>query len=394
MNGQSASRLLVVVQAKATQFDGPFFRYLTNEGSFRLEVYFTSSPDAVQPFDPELGLRPDWNQDVISGYSFHVFPDGLYGRIRTSSEIFSKRPDLIILSGWRSFDNLLVLFLAHLLGVPVGIRADNCELVQAGGGVKRRLRCFVRNRLLGLFTTGHPVGTLSGAYMTEGGMDPSRLFPFPYLVDQAFLTQHHSLAQATRNRLRAIHGISPQDFVVLGVMKFVEREDPITLLRAFSLLDRRQTGVHLILVGDGPLRESIEQFLLAEKLGNVTLPGYAPYRSLPDFFAEADVLVHTARQESWGVTVNEALVCGLPVLAADTVGSSVDLIEAGVNGFVFPCGDAATLGSLLERLRLEPLLLESLKGGCQESARLQRFTYASTLESLNGALHAASGRES
>ena len=191
-------------------------------------------------------------------------------------------------------------------------------------------------------------------------------------------------------------------------MKFIDREDPMTLLHAFSSLTGLRTdpsqapsdapvpggsSVHLILVGDGSLRPQVESYLADEKLTNVSLSGYVRYGSLPDFFAMADILVHTARREPWGVTVNEALVCGLPVIAADTVGSSTDLIENGVNGVVFPSGNAAALGALLRSIVQAPSILSSLKLRCSEPAGLESFTYAAARDNLRCALRLVSGEE-
>jgi glycosyltransferase involved in cell wall biosynthesis len=394
MMHQSPLPHLIVIQSNATQFDGPFFRYLSTRDSFRLSVFYTSAPDAIRPFDPELNRCPDWNHDAISGYAFHVYPGRLLERLKTSAALVWSRPALIIMGGWRSPDNLVVLFLARLFRVPVGIRADNNrDDSSVHDSWKLRLRRFARNRILSLFSTGHPVGTLAASYMTEGGVRPSRLFPFPYLVDETYLRGRYGTALAGKDLLRANYAIPADDFVVLGIMKFVEREDPLTLVKAFAMLSRQNTGVHLVLVGDGPLRPAIEKLLEDEKLANVTLPGYVSYSKLPEFFSISNLLVHPAREESWGVTVNEALVCGLPVITADTVGSSIDLIEAGVNGFTFPCGDAKALSDLLGRILAEPALQQSLKVRCREPRGLHRFTYAVTEANLLRAIQLVSSHQ-
>jgi glycosyltransferase involved in cell wall biosynthesis len=382
---------LVVVQSAVTQFDGPFFRFLDACGPFRLTVYYTKARDAVRPYDPEIRRHPDWNCDALSGYSFHIYPPGLLGRIKTSFSVVGKRPDLIIVSGWRSLDYLLVLLFARLAGVPLGLRADNCSTAVG----KRGARAFVRRQLLRLFSTGHPVGSLAETHMIESGIGRQRIFPFPYLVDQEFLTSAYARVLPCRDSLRSEYGIGPSDFVVLGVMKFIDREDPMTLLKAFTFVcrgpDEEIPKLHLILVGDGDLRPAIERYLTEEHLSNVQLPGYVSYKALPSFFALADILVHPARIESWGVTVNEALVCGLPVLAASSVGAAADLIEPGVNGFTFPAGDWRALALLIQKLRLQPALLADLKARCGKPAALARFSYVSTRDNLSQALSFVSG---
>ena len=68
-------------------------------------------------------------------------------------------------------------------------------------------------------------------------------------------------------------------------------------------------------------------------------PGYVPYPELPALYAAADLFVHPAREERWGVSVQEALACGLPVVASSRVGAAFDLIQPGGNGFVYEAGD-------------------------------------------------------
>src|ERR1700760_2765969 len=96
------ARSRAIVQSKATQFDGPFFSYLTARNDFKLEVYYTDTSAAIRPFDPELNRHPTWDNDAISGYTYRVYPKNFWQRVRCSSAIVRNRPDLIILSGARS----------------------------------------------------------------------------------------------------------------------------------------------------------------------------------------------------------------------------------------------------------------------------------------------------
>ena len=51
--------------------------------------------------------------------------------------------------------------------------------------------------------------------------------------------------------MRQALGVGPNDFVVLGVLKFVPQEDPLTLLAAYGVLIKQHPHTHLVLVGDG-----------------------------------------------------------------------------------------------------------------------------------------------
>ena len=143
-------------------------------------------------------------------------------------------------------------------------------------------------------------------------------------------------------------GIGLNDLVFLCVAKFSEREAPLDPLRAFAAA--AIPDAHLILVGDGPFRGAIERVLAGGTLTNVHLCGYIPYDVLPRYYAISDVFVHAARDEVWGVSVNEAMVCGIPVIAADTVGAAADLVTDGASGFVYLSGDVHALAERMKRM--------------------------------------------
>jgi glycosyltransferase involved in cell wall biosynthesis len=71
-------------------------------------------------------------------------------------------------------------------------------------------------------------------------------------------------------------------------------------------------------------------------------------RDLPGAYAAADCLVLPSDHgETWGLVVNEAMACGLPAIVSDQVGCSLDLVQPGETGAVFPFGDWEALAKLL-----------------------------------------------
>ena len=77
--------------------------------------------------------------------------------------------------------------------------------------------------------------------------------------------------------------------------------------------------------------------------------------------------------------MQEALACGLPVIASSRVGAGYDLIEAGGNGFVYPAGDDGMLALRVgEALALDP---EAVRR--RNAAILARWDYAATWRNLS-----------
>ena len=68
------------------------------------------------------------------------------------------------------------------------------------------------------------------------------------------------------------------------------------------------------------------------------------------------LFVFPSHTDPWGLVVNEAMACGLPVIASDAAGCTADLVEDNWNGRVVRRGDVAQLASAMEELGRDPAL--------------------------------------
>jgi len=373
---------------KATQFDGPLFAKLACNGQLDLKIYYTALGEkAIRDIDPELGIRPEWGEMATSGYEYEVRTSGKLNSLRFLRKIVAGHPDLIIISGYLPFFHSLVAFYAWLRGVSVGLRSDTT--LQHTKSVNRSIKGLLKESILPMlckiYSTAHPVGTLASEYLLQYGVSKNRMFLFPYAVNNEWFGVKSSEYRVNRPELRCGMGIAGDAFVVLGILKFNEREDPMTLVRGLGALLRQSTvPIHLLLVGDGPLRGHIEDAIREEGISQFTLAGYAPYVDLPKYYAVADVFVHPGVGESWGVSVNESMACGMPVVLSDRVGSQIDLVKAGETGFVFITQDAKSLAQNLAVLANDRKLCDKM--GQQAKMLINGWGYEATESSLLEAL--------
>lgn len=108
-----------------------------------------------------------------------------------------------------------------------------------------------------------------------------------------------------------------------------------------------------VVVGEGPERERLET--LARTLGvdgDVEFTGFVPDDQLPQYYAAARCYVHTAVEESFGLSVIEAAYCGCPVVAVDE-GGVRETVEQGVTGFLVPAVAADLARSVETILRTD-----------------------------------------
>ena len=91
-----------------------------------------------------------------------------------------------------------------------------------------------------------------------------------------------------------------------------------------------------VFAGDGISRTELK--LCADQInpGNIIFTGFLHREDLPAFYELAEVLVLPTHSDPWGLVVNEAMACGLPIVVTDVAGCSDDLVKDGWNGYVIP----------------------------------------------------------
>jgi phosphatidylinositol alpha-mannosyltransferase len=167
---------------------------------------------------------------------------------------------------------------------------------------------------------------------------------------------------------------------------WVARLDPqkgfAVALRAFELVLRERPAATLIVAGDGPDRSAVER-LPAPVRNRVEVHGAVAHDMLPPLFARADVFISPATgQESFGMTLVEAMAAGVPVVASDIPGYR-EVVRNGIDGLLVPPGDASSLANALDRVAADPALADRLRTAGGQRAR--RFDWDTVVPEIEAA---------
>jgi glycosyltransferase involved in cell wall biosynthesis len=333
-----------ILQEAPTQFDEPVYALAARTQDIRLTVYYYGANAGAPIIDSEIGRKVGWWGG--GAHPYHAVFKAGQSPFRFLSNIFEMRHDLVIVSGYNKPITAMAAVMGRMMHTPVGLRSDNVLPSLHAPGRYWAIKRILYPVWFRMYATGHPAGVGAARYLERFGFPEERLFRFPYCMDAEHFAQAAEKARSTRNELRAKRGLSPMAQVVCGVIKFSPREDPLTLVRAVREARQRLPNLVLFLVGDGPLRVDVEREAGKMSGGPVILPGYLPYATLPEIYALSDIFVHPA-SGPWEVSVAEALACGIPAIAADTVGSANDLILPKGLGCVFPRGDWHALSEII-----------------------------------------------
>ncbi|NDJ76180.1 MAG: glycosyltransferase family 1 protein, partial [Chloroflexi bacterium] len=142
--------------------------------------------------------------------------------------------------------------------------------------------------------------------------------------------QFHPRHAEPNMRARLSNG-HPDETILLYVGR-LSSEKQIDSLRAVL---EAVPGTRLAIVGDGPAREELEQHFAGTP---TTFMGYLRGQELRSAYASADIFVFPSAMETFGLVLIEAMAAGLPVVTS-RVGGVDDMVQPGVNGYVFNVGD-------------------------------------------------------
>lgn len=136
------------------------------------------------------------------------------------------------------------------------------------------------------------------------------------------------------------------------VGSLLENKNQLLAIQVLSSLIRRGIDVSLDLVGDGVNRRALEDYVSEHQLmESVTFHGNVDYPE--KILKEASIYLHTAKIESFGLVLVEAMAAGLPIVCTNG-GGNKDLIVEGKNGFLVDEFDADLLADKVELLIRNP----------------------------------------
>jgi glycosyltransferase involved in cell wall biosynthesis len=131
-------------------------------------------------------------------------------------------------------------------------------------------------------------------------------------------------------KFREKYQIAPDKLLLLYVGRVAPEKDIDILLDSYQTLPQDVTDrVHLVIVGDGPLLQKINQ----NDYPNMTWTGFLRGKELSEAYASSDLFVFPSTTETFGNVVLEAMASGLPVIGADS-GGVVDSITHMKNGLL------------------------------------------------------------
>ena len=337
------TRRLVILTEIIAPYRIPVFNALAQHAGISLHVIFLAESDASQR---------QWliYKDEIQ-FSFEVLPSwrrrlGKYNCLLNwgvGRALRGASPDLIVCGGYNYLASWSCLWWARRNRVPILLWVESTELDRRNGHavVETLKKKFMRE------CDGFVVPGRSSAEYVRSYEGSRPVFTAPNAVDSELFAGRAAAARRDADINRERLGLPSRFFLFVG--RLIPEKGVFDLLQAYGQLSaevRSEWG--LVFVGDGPARAELERRASAIEPGAVKIAGFVQRDELASYYGLAEMFIFPTHTDPWGLVVNEALACGLPVISTDVAGCTADLVEDGWNGLVLPPGDISALAKAID----------------------------------------------
>ena len=349
---------LAILASHPIQYQCPFFKMLAQEANIDLTVLFCSDWGLKTYHDEKFGQTFKWDIPLLDGYKYKFLKNisplpnisNFWGLINPeiTSELKNNNYDALLVQGWNSSTNCLAMLVAFKLNIPILLRGDT-NLLPKTSLWKKSLKKIMLKWLFKNTSGFLAIGKYNAEFYENYEVPKEKIFLVPYTVNNDFFISKASELIPRKLELKEKYGIPKDLSVILFSGKLINNKRPIDLLKAYEMVPK-EIKVSLVYVGDGELRNEMENYIKTHDLKNVYLIGFKNQTELPEFYTMADIFVLPSIFEPWGLVVNEAMCFGLPVIVSDKVGASGDLVKHGENGYIYETGNISLLAKHLKEL--------------------------------------------
>lgn len=284
--------------------------------------------------------------------------------------LWQQRPDYLVIYGYTRVPQLTALCWCFITGRPFALGGDATYYADNASGFRKFLKGYWLGRIARKAAAILVVGKASRMFWAAYGARPERVFEAPFAVDNDWFAAERQRQGAKAMAFRKQLGWENKT-VFLYVGRLIKRKNVDLIVRA--LRNTASPQVALLVAGSGEEREVLE--ILANGDPRIKFVGSASQQELAFYYALADVLVLPSRAEPWGLVVNEAMACGLAVIAHWQCGAAVDLV-ADDNGIVLHSFEVEELTAAINKLSTESATLKEMQQQSREKIDYWSFKNA------------------
>ena len=349
-------RRLLILTEIISPYRIPLFNTLAHDESVDLHVIFLAETDST--------LR-QWRiyKEEIK-FSYQVLPAwrmrwGGYNLLLNrgvAQALAAANPDVILCGGYNYIASWQALLWARAKKLSFLLWSEsNLQDLRGGHAIVE----FLKRRFLRMCTGFVVPGRSALEYLRAHRIEEARIVVAPNAVDNELFRANAAIARTNAASLRRELELPERYFLFVG--RLVSEKGAFDLLSAYAKLDASlREHVGLVFAGDGESRRLLERQAASIAPGVVRFAGFVQREELAQYYALADALVLPTYTDPWGLVVNEAMACGLPVILSRAAGCASDLLRDDETGLLIPPRNVEALARAMRLIAEQPEIRASM----------------------------------
>jgi glycosyltransferase involved in cell wall biosynthesis len=261
--------------------------------------------------------------------------------------LLRKKPNVLIISGYTDPSMWLAFVLGRLLRIPIVHWTEGIEEPKSLLGLlTRSIRSLSVQKPDAIIVPGK----LSMEYAVGLGGQRESVFVAANSMDNELYNRLSDKYQSQKEKLKAEIGFTGK-IVILFVGRLVKEKGITYLLEAYRRLKRKNPNIALVMVGYGDMYDSIKRLLQQNNITDVILTGaIESSEEIVKYYSLSDIFVLPTLHDVWGFVINEAMLCGLPIVATSASQAALEMIHPGVNGYIVKKANSEELYAAIQSL--------------------------------------------
>jgi glycosyltransferase involved in cell wall biosynthesis len=331
------SKSISIFVSHPTQYHAPIFRELSKNKNLIINVYYFYKHGSVKSYDDDFKKSFKWDVLLLKYYKYRFVVEKksnikiiniLQSLYKIKKYIINS--DAVLILGWNNFYYLFIIIYTYISSKTLILLAEN-NLLKKNNILIKKIKRIVIYFFFKFFDYFISIGTNNKNYYLYHGVEKKKIYQTFYTVDTNFFKNFNS----------NLFFIKKKKFVFIWVGKFIERKNPIEVIKAIQFLNNN--NFHLFMIGSGPMFNSCRQYIKDHSINNIHLVGFKNQNQIKKFYRISNCLVLSSKYETWGLVLNEAMSSGLPCIATKSSGAVKDLIKHGSNGYIYNSGSVEEL---------------------------------------------------
>jgi len=352
---------MVLITELIAPYRIPVFNALARRKEVELHVIFLSRTDASQRqwrvYEEEIKFSyevlPCWRRRVGK---FNVLLN------RGMAESLRKfAPDVVICGGYNYVSSWQALRWAKRHSVPFVLWSEST------GNDSRNKHApmeFLKSKFVGSCDGFVVPGQSARDYLLSLGVKSEDVSIAPNAVDTALFASAGAVVRQNAAQLRAQLALPERYFLFVG--RLVAEKGVFDLLDGYERMSPAlRASVGLVFAGEGSMRAELESRARDIHPGRVHFAGFVHRDELAAYYALAECFVFPTRTDPWGLVVNEAMACGLPVICTGVAGCAADLVQE--NGRLVSPANADELASAMKDIAINSDIRERMAGESRQA---------------------------